>query len=231
MKHGILFRTLIFFCFLFLTLGSRTALGQEALELFTTPRDTIPKEHYKSWSLFLISNPEWILPESEEKIRELYYRFKAFGDAIGPDHLAVWFWTQRPTGDFFKYVDVMRSSAFCSKLNLPPSKSPYLIITSEYPGAGTLSRYPESFFELKNVSVVELSELDASEITTVLASLADRILIEGLDGTDADSEDFWRGWQRSFESIRDNLVGLSKKVKLTINTTFFKVEIDPSHED
>ena len=216
---------------LFLLFGKQTLTAQEAVEIFTSTNDTIPKDHYKSWSLFLVSNPEWALPESNNKLRELYYRFKAFGDALGPDHLAVWFWTKDPIDeDLFKYLDVMRSSAFCSKLNLPSSKSPYVVITSEYPGNSLLSKYPESFNSLEKFSVIELNKLKAEEITQVLTSLVDPIKENDLDAIDPKTEDFWRGLQRSYENIRDTLVDICKSITMTINTTFFNIELAPCED-
>ena len=191
----------------------------------------IPKDSYRTWSLFLINNPEWIMSESNKQIEDLYKRFLAFGDAIGPDHLAVWF---RSTKDapyrnrkYYKNIDVLRSSAFCSKLRLPPSKSPYVVITTEYPGEGLLSNYPETFTELKNYSVIELNNMNASEITPILNNLADQLVTEGLGNLDPKSEKYWRTLQRSFEATRDVIVGFTKKVKFRINTTFFSIELTP----
>jgi len=229
LKHGMLLLLSIFIIqSLFVRSGSQKLNGQAAIEILTTQNDTIPKQQYQSWSLFLISNPEWVLPESNENLTDLYDRFKAFGNAIGPDHLAVWFWTQQPSGEeIFPYIDVLRSSAFCSQLKLPPSRSPYILVSTDYPGAGTLSKYPESFFELTNYSVIELNGLAADEITDLLTTLADRILLEEIISTDPESENFWRRWQQSFEYVRDNMVGLAKKLKMSIKTTFFTFEYDP----
>jgi len=32
----------------------------------------------------LINNPQWLVTESNEKIKSLYDQFEAFGEAIGP---------------------------------------------------------------------------------------------------------------------------------------------------
>ena len=62
----------------------------------------IAKAHYKSWSLFLICNPGWILVNGDDGILKLFSAYKAFSQAIGPKNLAVWFSnppTQVPTTD------------------------------------------------------------------------------------------------------------------------------------
>jgi hypothetical protein len=59
--------------------------------------------------------------ESNEKIKRLYDEFEAFGKAIGPDHVAVWFWSKnvaRESVPFHEAVDVARSARFCEKLKL-----------------------------------------------------------------------------------------------------------------
>ncbi len=208
-----------------LTLG-REVNGQEA-ESLGSPNVPIPEDSYRSWSLFLISNPEWILPGSNDNLMDLYEIFEAFGRAIGPDHLAVWFWREYPRYDmFYKSVDVLRSSAFCQRLKLPPSGGPYILVTTEYPGTGQLGLYPETFpDDLKNFCVLKLNGADASEIMRLLTELADQLVAGNLDELDPQSEEYWRTWQSSFEAIRDTLVGFSKKVNLRIKTSFFEVEI------
>ena len=67
----------------------RAAPAQEISELVTSDQP-IP-EHYKSWSLFLVCNPAWVVPEGESNLESLYTRFRAFGQALGPEHLAVCF--------------------------------------------------------------------------------------------------------------------------------------------
>ncbi len=220
-------RSPVLFCLLItilLALIPSIAFAQEAVSLESRNRP-IPKG-YQTYSLFLISNPDWLLPESEEKLSKLYDRFKAFGDSIGRDHLAVWFFVDQTHGDLRFNTDVMRSSAFCSKLKLPPSKSPYVVITDEYPGAGLLKDYPNTFNELKNYSILELNTATASEITSLLTNLADQLLINGLPDTNPKTENFWRTFQKSYETARDKIVSFSKGISLTINTSFFKIQID-----
>ena len=152
-------------------------------------------------------------------------RFLSFGEVIGPTHLAVWF--RKGEGNTESTdVGVMRSNVFSRRLRLPPSKSPYIIITSDYPGP-CLPYRPDTFNKLNNYSVIELNNLDAIEITRLLNSVADQLVIEGIYKIDPKSESYWRTWQKAFVSSRDHIVGFSKKIKLSIHTTFFKLEIEP----
>ena len=203
----------------------KNAKAQEAVTIFT-PNSPIPKKFYKSWSLFLITSPEWVLPESNDKLKNLYDVFQAFGRAIGPDHVAVWFWSKDPNLEqYYKAVDVMRSAAFCTKLKLPPSKGPYILVTTEYPGPSIL-RSPETFpNELKNFQVIDLNNATASEVIRLLNDLADKLVASDISEIDPHSEEYWREWQRSFEAVKNTIITLSKKITLKIKTGFFEADI------
>ena len=204
----------------------KNAKAQEPVPLFT-PNSPIPKKFYKSWSLFLITSLEWVLPESNDKLKNLYDVFQAFGRAIGPDHVAVWFWSKDPNLErYYKAVDVMRSAAFCTKLKLLPSKGPYILVTTEYPGPSILRSYPETFpNELKNFQVIDLNNVTASEVIRLLNDLADKLMTSDISEIDPYSEEYWRKWQRSFEAAKNTIITLSKKVTLKIKTVFFEVDI------
>src|SRR6266581_8603865 len=74
-------------------LGGSKTYGQDFAPLYT-PKTPIPKDPYKTWSLFLINNPQWVVAESNDKVKRLYDQFQAFGRAIGRYNVAVWFWSQ-----------------------------------------------------------------------------------------------------------------------------------------
>lgn len=178
--------------------------------------EPIPKERYESWSLFLISNPEWLSSENNEKLMNLYEQFKVFGEVIGPKHLATWFWKRYPEGTLADAVDVGRCSQYCAKFGLLPSKSPHVLITTSYPDLNA---------PVGNYCVLELNQANAKDITALLTKLADQLLVQGLRQTDLDSEQYWRAWQRTFEGTKSSLAKITKKVRLTVDTKFFKVEI------
>lgn len=200
----------------------------------------IPKDSYKSWSLFLINNPNWLVPKNNDKVKALYDAFEVFGDAIGPSHLAVWFQPaiggglmavphdrSHPQTPGDTYVDVIRCAAFCTKLNLPPGKSPYILVTTTYPGAALVTA-PESFPEdLTNFSVLEFGGEDASEIVQALTNLADRLVVNGLRNTNPQSRGFWETWQKTFEAGQSTIVGFVKSFRVTIKTSWFEASIIP----
>jgi hypothetical protein len=214
---------LILVCITLGTILNKDANGQARAEL-PEPKAPIPKESYKSWSLFLINNPKWLLAESGDNLKKLYDQFQAFGQAIGPDHLAVWFWSDEHT----KAVDVDRSAAICSKLKLAPSKGPYILVTTEYPGAcivGSPDTFPANLdrFQIR----LELNKATASEITSLLTGVADQLIAGDLGKLSVNSEDYWRAWRQSFEAVRGTLVGLSQAFTVTFKTPFFDVQLKP----
>src|SRR5262245_11280846 len=88
----------------------------------------VPREGYKTWSLFLVCNPTWATSEREQDLVKLYGSFKAFGDAIGEDNLAVWFSTRGSLQTSSPELDAARSARYCRRLQLKPSLGPYLVI-------------------------------------------------------------------------------------------------------
>lgn len=210
-------------------LFAHSARAQAISELVTSDQP-IPEE-YKSWSLFLVCNPSWVVPEGESNLESLYNQFQAFGRALGPEHVAVWFWSREWSWDdqeeLHTAVDVVRSSAFCSFLDLPLADSPYVVVTTEYPGEGRVSSYPESFQKPKNFYVLALNGVQASEATEVLTRLADQILAERLTEINSGSEEYWRRWQQIFETLQSGLVDFSKRIRVTLDTQFFTVELSP----
>jgi hypothetical protein len=85
---------------------------------------------------------------------------------------------------------------------------------------------PDSFpSKLESSQVLAVNNADASEITRLLTALADQLVAGDLSKLDVNSEEYWRTWERIFEASRDTLVGLSKKVTLTIKTPFIDTNI------
>ena len=200
-------------------------LDGQALAPLSGPTAPVPKA-YKSWSLFLVNNPQWVVAESNDKIKKLYDQFQAFGKAIGRDHVAVWFWSQSNLQDAFMYkaVDVIRSAEFCEKLGLTPSGGPYILVTTEYPGAG-LGNDPSSFLptKLEHYYYVSLNNKSADEIMQLLTRVADKITSNHLSELNTGSEDYWSGWQRAFEAVRDFLS--NRQVTVTIKTPVSDIQI------
>lgn len=141
---------------------------------------SIPREPYNTWSLFLVTNQDWLVPEKAGHIVALYRRAEAFGRVIGRNHLAVWFWkTNQPgtcceqvpnTKGLLENVDVERAIALCEKLGLRPSRGPYLLFTTTY---------PEENVAPDNYSVIELGK-DPDEVDRLLSRLGDQLVVEGV---------------------------------------------------
>jgi hypothetical protein len=134
--------------------------------------EAIPRDDYKTWSLFLICNPRWMADDRTQDLAQLHKSFQAFGETIGRDNLAVWFWKHRYDSSKTKLddVDLERSSAFCSAYGLPPSHGPYIVVTSSYPDVSRPSgKLPP------NSAWFELGAMKPSQISDLLARLADQL--------------------------------------------------------
>ena len=154
---------------------------------------------------------------------DLYYRWKAFGEGIGDDHAAVWFWKktmQNPSKDgAADNVDVARAIAYCTKLRLKPSGGPYLVFTTTY---------PDEKVALSAMSVIELGS-SAEQIDLMLVRLGDQLVTGGViknreflrpTGTD----DFWRAW---YDATRDTLLSLQLEFRFWIRTPTLSLESRP----
>jgi len=116
---------------------------------------------------------------ADDKVKDLdqlYKAFKAFGETIGRDNLAVWFWKHKYLpGRKLDDVDLGRSTDFCSRAHLVPSRGPFIVVTSTYPEQESLGG------ELpKNSALFELGAMKPSEVSDLLAHLADQLVANRL---------------------------------------------------
>jgi hypothetical protein len=204
-----------------------TSGSQEAAAVVRGQDEAIPRANYKSWSLFLICNPQWILPESNQRVEELYQQFQAFGAAIGPDNLAVWFLKGDPNRPkAHKDVDFGRSAQFCSKLKLPPSKSPYVLLMTQYPGESLPNAYPKTFpTQLGNHVLLSLNGSSTRDTSRLLGALADQLITSDLSHLKVDSDEYWSSLQHSYVAVRDNFLGMLSKVTVSFDAGPVKTEI------
>jgi hypothetical protein len=213
------------------------ASGRQDME-FVRPTAQIPRAAYKTWSLFLICNPDWAAPEKSDDLADLYHRFNRFGDAIGHDNLAVWFWKRQGPVDDAKLsenVDVARSAEFCRVLQRPPSLGPYLVVTSEYPD---IAAFP------KDRAILELGGLPPAEIAKLLNRVTDQLLLQrrvtsttatpppaatptsaGSPAPAAASASSSSVWVRLLEGTRQSIVGFGCQVKLQVDAGPVKAEL------
>lgn len=151
--------------------GLSSARSQESAVVIAT--GDIPKEHYRTWSLFLVCNPEWLSPDRSKDLFSLYQQFRNFGRTIGDDHLAVWFWkdTKSPNDpNLTANVDVERSVRICKALRLKPSEGPHIVIMASYPDEKNLPR---------DFAAFQLGQMNPPDISGLLAKLSDQLLLQG----------------------------------------------------
>jgi hypothetical protein len=219
-----------------LFLGARVVCGQALVEV--DPTGQIPRDGFKTWSLFLVCNQDWVSLEKTQDLSNLYWRFKGFGDAIGKDNLAVWFWKKKmpiTNPRLAENVDVPRSVEYCTALNrmrpssakpLLPSASPFLVVTSAYPD---VAAFPTER------AIFELGRLNAAELATLLGDVTNQLVVEGkvdaarlaLSPTPAvpAPPPLPNLWIRLLESTRRSMIGLGCKLKLSIDTGLFSAEL------
>ncbi|MFI5177338.1 MAG: hypothetical protein ACHQO8_02175 [Vicinamibacterales bacterium] len=205
--------------------------GWQATAELVSPTAQIPRAQYKTWSLFLVCNPDWVAPEKAADLANLYHRFKSFGDAIGRDNLAVWFWKRQvPVSDptLAENVDVARSAEFCGALQRPPSQGPYLVVTTAYPDVAAFPR---------ERAIFELGGLPPADVAKLLNTLTDQLLLQGrVDATLAAASGAAPGatpapaptsslWIRLLEGARQSMIGFGCKVKLQIDTGLLSAEL------
>ena len=191
--------------------------AQERFEVM--PTEQIPSD-YESWSLFLICNPAWIVQSRDEGIGTLFDQYKAFGDAIGPRNLAIWFWREPAPEPSAELTDVSRSSEYCQRFKLLPSKSPYVLVTTQHPDAEEVGDY---FF-------VSLNGLDPEDSAELLAKLTDQLLVTGLDQAGLDASTRWQRSLAAALAVVSSVGSYFDQVSFTFNTGFFKAEIAHSGE-
>jgi hypothetical protein len=200
--------------------GAKGLAAQAAHVATVGTAGEIPRDGFSSWSLFLVCNPGWVNPEKSGDLANLYLSFKAFGDAIGRDNLAVWF-AKKETSigdpDLARNVDVARAAEFCKALKLRPSRGPFLVITTEYPDLKQIPR---------DRVVYELGGLGSRNLQRLLDKLTDELLLsekaplEGMQPLPAPPF-----WVRLLEGARKSMNGFGCKLKLRIDTGAFSAEL------
>ena len=220
--NSVLGRWLVFSVPLYLLVASilsDVSLGQSRVGIVTSPEQPIPSE-YKTWSMFLVCNPGWLIDNKKAELVNLYQQFVAFGDAIGPENVAIWFSKEKiPTNnpvDAAAQYDAPRAAQYCTRYALLPSLGPYIIVTSHY---------PDLHGELHNFYRISLAGADAMLSIRLLTFLSDQIVATGLQQQQLDSEQYWRSWEHTGLTLIDHFGKLFSKLTVTINTVFFKVEL------
>jgi hypothetical protein len=213
-------------CFLVLAVylaHAATALAFPDRVELVGPTAQIPRSGYTSWALFLVCTPDWVTPDKSKDLANLYRRFSAFGDAIGDDNLAVWFWKSQTTlGDakLSENVDVRRSADYCRALSLRPSEGPFLVVTNMYPA---LNAFP------KDRAVFVLGALPPAELATLLNKVTDHLLLDGTVTNErtapTPATTSSRFWLHLLESTRQSIIGFGCAVKMQVSAGVVSAEL------
>jgi hypothetical protein len=209
---------------------SRGVLSSDGIAYADLPKN------WKTYSIFLVCNPEWIikLDYDPNALNPFYQQYRAFGKAIGSEHLAVWFWEaphkesenkkdgsiDKKTVNALRY-DVGRAVGYCIKYKLRPSRSPYILLTTSYPNSDDP---PENYF------TVELGNLSEQGSIEMLSTLADQIVTGNLSQDELDSVRYWSSWKTVIDMVLSSLGSLSDRIKIVFDTKFFKFEIGKPDE-
>jgi hypothetical protein len=121
---------------------------------------------------------------------------------------------------FAEHYDASRAEQFCEKYRVLPSKSPYIIVTTERPNLKD---------SLGDYYKMSLGGADAETTLHLLQSLADQIVSEDLDQEHLDSETYWRKWEQIGRDFLSNSGNMLNRISISIDTHFFKIELNPTH--
>lgn len=198
-------------------LAPPSASGQEFV--MVKPTGKIPREHYKTWSLFLVCNPAWLSADKSKDLFSLYHQFQNFGRTIGDDHLAVWFWKEPKSADdpnLNANVDVERNVGFCKALQLKPSDSPHIIIMASYPDESNLP---------KDFAAFQLGLMSPTDISSLLVKLADQLLLTGKVEPAQVAEDQGRLWIRLLSAAQQVIGNFGCAWSLKVDTGVLSAEL------
>jgi hypothetical protein len=176
----------------------------------------IPKG-FKTWSLFLVCNPAWLGDDAASKTRmaTLHSAFLGFGRSLGSQNAAVWFTTSAGTPADY---DADRASDFCETYRLESNRSPYIVVSGDYP---TTVGAPGDFIS------VSLVGLDADNVLKLLGQLSDLIRVAQLDRAKMDADRYWRGWAQVLEDGAAAAGKIAKGFSFTVDTRVIKIKFDP----
>jgi hypothetical protein len=188
------------------------ASGQARFEV--EPTVEIP-QGYDTWSLFLICNPAWVLENGDEGVAELFRAYKVFGDVIGPDNLAIWFWKTPAWEPTVENSDLSRMGEYCVKYGLEPGDTPQVVATTVY---------PDLEGDLGDRVVANLNG-SAENSAKALTDLADQLLSNGLDQVDLDDNERWRRIGSAALSALSSVSCYFNEVTISIKTKILNLEL------
>jgi hypothetical protein len=173
---------------------------------------------YKTWAVFLISNPEWLVAKREADLKSLYEQFQAFGRAIGRENLAIWFvkGSLSEGGSLRDDTDVERCIEYVSLYGLHPSHGPHVLVTSSC---------PRDNIKVSTYYVMDLNRLSPRRISRLFAELSDVLVAQKFDEGEFASIEQRNLWNRAITLLSAPVKEICKYITLTITTGDLSVKI------
>ena len=205
-------------------LPERTASAQAQVPVFGD--GPIPSNPwFRSWSLFLVCNPEWLLEQHVSDLWEVFTAYTAFGRTSGSHHAAVWFVTSKSGGTPVdvaqdpRSLDIERSVTYCQRFGLRPSEGPHIVVTTVHPDRWTRDgATPTGAGD--PIVVLSLGGSRPADVVELLKKLNDQVLAEHLSQQELASIAYWQSWLRIF----DKACHLFDRVKFTVTAKVFSIE-------
>jgi hypothetical protein len=180
----------------------------------------IPREGYKTWTLFLVCDPAWLQnsANSNANLKLLHDQFIGLGNALGARNATIWFF-RRSSTDPSDY-DGERASDYCATYRLTAEANPVVVVTTKYPVPFGGYALLEATGNCVHVSLHGLNSADAD---TLLGLLSDQIRLGKLDQQQIDSKEYWLSWESLLKNTLTKAGKLGHGVTIEIDTRVLKV--------
>jgi hypothetical protein len=197
------------------------AKAQAAAQIAISDGQMISR-NYKSWSLFLVCNGEWLASgeAAQNNMRDLYQAFGVFGKIIGDDNLAVWFRkSDAANPSAANAYDAEVAANYCIHYGLSANDSPHIVVTTTYPARdGSRGDY----------YAISLNGFNNQNRLKLLNTIRDRIVMSDFRAVQFDSDRYWRSWTQILQDSAQMLSQVIPALKFTVDTRAVKLEFDGS---
>ena len=180
--------------------------------------------YYKTWTLFLVNNPEWFLDRSKAGLVEFYKIYHAFGEVIGFANVAIWFTetleddtNSVPSKTALNY-DALRAAEYCMHYGLAAEDSPHVIVTSHYPD---LNASPTDF------ASISLGGLDQLRSRRLLTSLVKQIYDGKLNQGSLDKVKWWARLETILRAWITSAAKNAPKINMKLHLGFLTLNVSP----
>jgi len=179
------------------------------------PNQKIPASPYKSWSLALVCSPALLadIPVSNNKLEAFHAAFVGFGQSLGSQNVAIWFVTDAPRPAY----DGERAADFCIRYHLKSSDSPYIVVTTNYPGTDG---------DQPDYSAVPLAGLDEKHVFSLMGDISDKVRNADLSPGSLESKVFWERFSQVLSDASDGGKKILKGASIEIKTQWGNTEIN-----